>query len=358
MPKHIKNSKLALIGLIILFAVSSLMAGGGKPKIEKASANLRPLSASEIMGILQSFPEMVPGFLKEDVFSKKDTLRLKRLFRFSELDNTLLKQIFSNARFYRGFDGKKPPHPYLMVVVENKRYSMPSNFNRLLLEHNLEVNDGNIIELAKAFVIIALEGKEITFLEGKRIKEGYRPLHIEWDVEIKCRINGEVQTWKFSQSRNYSKGKWIKIGQFAVAMSFVNNKAARYYQINRFEKEEGGRGEIDNPPGIKIDPSVGDVTVEQDSFYYLITYRNGGSTKDSVRFLLYDFEPNQEDVYIRIVPQPPYTYGPDATLGLVDIDGNGDCSFDWMPGSVTTYKIYFYYQFFVFTNNQVFSKIA
>jgi hypothetical protein len=279
MPINIKNYKLALIGLIILFAVSMVMAGGGKPKIEKASANLRPLSASEIMGILQNFPEMVPGFLKDDVFSKKDTLRVKRLFRFSELDNSLLKQIFSTARFYRGFDGKKPPHPYLMAVVGNKRYSMPSNFNRLLLEHNLEVNDKNIIELAKAFVIIALEGKEITFLEGKRSVDKKKTPPI-YRVHLKVRVNDEIQIYGFN----------IQNGQIQWATMNVEGKTATKYFDLEIIEEPSKRGELDLQGQINIataSPSKAYVEWENTiPHYYLIVESNGQATNDPVKFEL------------------------------------------------------------------------
>jgi hypothetical protein len=182
-------------------------------------------------------------------------------------------------------------------------------------------------------VIIALEGHEVTFLEGKRIKEGYRPLAIEWDAEIKCRIDGEIQTWKFSQTRNTpSKGKWVKIGQLGIAELFINNKPVRSYRIKRAMKEPQ-KGELDLNPNVKIFTTIGNATVEQDSFYYLITWLNGGQTNNTVICSLYNFNANEQNVYIRIKPIEGYldSVGPNDTLAVtIGANGKGYCS--WTPG--------------------------
>jgi hypothetical protein len=78
---------------------------------------------------------------------------------------------------------------------------------------------------------------------------------------------------------------------------------------------------------------MGNATVEQDSFFYLITYQNGKPTEYSVRFRLSDFEPDEKDVYIKIEPIEGYTYGPNDTLGPVHINDKGEGYFDWTPDS-------------------------
>jgi hypothetical protein len=211
---------------------------------------------------------------------------------------------------------------------------LPSGFNRLLLDNGLEVNDKNIIELAKAFVIITFADRpgffpKITFLEGKKIKEYDQYWATQMDVKIKCRIEGgEIETWKFS----LSKGQGRK-GQFAAVSIFSGGKLIRDYQIKTFVREEGKRGELDLDPEVRIATRVGNATVEQDSFYYLITYSNGEQTGYSVCCSLFNFQANEENVYVRIRPKSPYTYGPNTLFGPVNINGNGKGSYLWQPSA-------------------------
>ncbi|MEO0084035.1 MAG: hypothetical protein ABIK33_06615, partial [candidate division WOR-3 bacterium] len=119
------------IGLIILFAVSMVMAGGRKPKEVMVNASLRPLSVNEVMEILQKFPEMVPDRYKDGVFNKEDKYIIEGLFHFREVEDAdLLKRFFPTVRFIKASKFTKPPLPYLMAVSGNKRYeNFPSLFN-------------------------------------------------------------------------------------------------------------------------------------------------------------------------------------------------------------------------------------
>jgi hypothetical protein len=236
-----KNIKSALIGLIVLFALSFSLARGGKPRIEKVTSTMRPLSGKETNELIDRIPEIftdalgaaATGLKTDEIREiKRDTLFLKSNLRISELTNSLLQGVFSKAHLYQLWKLESQPHtPYLIAIIGDKDYHMPSSFNRLLLEHNLEVNNKNIVKLAEAFVIIAFEGQEITFLEGKKIKEYDKEWYVNWSVQIKCIIGDtkDIQTWKFSLST-------VRKGQFSGVDVFVNNNRLRNYQLKTLER--------------------------------------------------------------------------------------------------------------------------
>lgn len=253
MPKPIKNSRLAFIGLIILFAYSLVMAGGRIPKTEPVNATLRPLSVNEVMEILQKFPEMVPDNFKDEIFNKGDENVIKDLFNFRELEDVdLLKHLFPTVRFIKANKFTKPPLPYLMAISDDKRYeNVPSLFNRLLLDNGIEVNNKNIIELAKAFVIIALEGKEITFLEGKSSVDKKKDPPI-YRVHLKVEVNNQKQIYGFH----------IKKGQFQwVTMDIEGGTTTKWFDLEVIE-DTLKRGELDLEGQIKIS------TVSPSSAYF------------------------------------------------------------------------------------------
>jgi hypothetical protein len=180
-------------------------------------------------------------------------------FDFSEVKAARLEQVFPTARFYKGLDFRSPPAPYLMAVVGNKRYWMPGQFNQLLLDNGLQVTDKNIIELAKTFVLLDAgnepvygnaefggpSGDElasfprVTFVEARRIEEYNAQSTTTWDVEIRCRIDGEVQTWKFSQSRRFPrKSRPVRVGQFERALLLVDGKPGRLYRVVKADEEK------------------------------------------------------------------------------------------------------------------------
>jgi len=289
----------ALLGLLVVAAISAAAGSGRKPAKERgATASLRRLSASEVMDILNKFPEMVPSYMAS---KKDDAAYLASAFDFSEVKAARLEQVFPNARFYKGLDFRSPPAPYLMAVVGNKRYWMPGQFNQLLLDNGLQVTDKNIIELAKTFVLLDAgnepvygnaefggpSGDElasfprVTFVEARRIEEYNAQSTTTWDVEIRCRIDGEVQTWKFSQSRRFPrKSRPVRVGQFERALLLVDGKPGRLYRLVQ-APEETRTGRLDTDPRIEIDTADGNATAEFDSLYYhyyLESFRDGVPT--------------------------------------------------------------------------------
>jgi hypothetical protein len=399
-PKNIKNSKLALIGLSILFAVSLVIAGGRKPKIEPVNASLRQLSANEVMEILQKFPEMVPDRYKDGIFNKGDKYLIEGLFHFREVEDVdLLKRLFPTIRFIKASNfHTKPPLPYLMAVSGNKRYEdIPSLFNRLLLDNGLEVNNKNIIELAKAFVIITFADRpgffpKITFLEGKRIKKVIGG--ISYEAKLKVRINEQIEEWYFNAHYN----------QFRVISRGGPKGLIKQYDlpISEGPPQKQGKLELDTIPKIEIattTPSKAYVEWEGAiPHYYLIVDTNGHATNYQVKFELSGFPASAENVYLRVIDT---IWAGTRLLTRVEINDSGKGSYLWTPpvestgickagagfaadtnppatyrdttshkeltlekvitGSFTndtTYKIYFCHQVFAFTNNQIFSQIA
>jgi hypothetical protein len=173
---------------------------------------MRPLSGKEMKELIVQKPEIFTDALgsaatdfKADEIAafKQDSAFLVETLKLKELLTPLLQKLFPNAHFYQLCKLDIRPHyPYLIAIIGNKLYQMPSEFNQLLLQHNLKVNDRNIIELAKAFVIIALEGHEITFLESKRIREERmigKKKNVTYIAQLKEKVGEEFRTWHLPQ---------------------------------------------------------------------------------------------------------------------------------------------------------------
>ncbi|MEO0115053.1 MAG: hypothetical protein ABIK93_06210, partial [candidate division WOR-3 bacterium] len=326
------------IGLIILFAVSIVMAGGRIPKIERSSSTMRQLSGKETKELIERIPEIFIDALgraasdfKTDEIAKlkQDTNFLKANLKLKELETSLLQTVFPNAHFYQLWKLDVRPHyPYLIAIIGNKLYQMPSNFNRLLLEHNLEVNDKNIIELAKAFVIIALEGKEITFLEGKRSIDKKKSPPI-YRVQLKVRVNDEIQIYGFH----------IRYGQILWATMNVEGETDTKYFDFEIIEEPPKRGELDLQGQINIataSPSKAYVEWEDSKpHYYLIVDSNGQATNDPVKFELSGFQTNQPNIAI-LVRCIKTAYTDTLLYQPVAIDSSGNGSFLWTPNSQKT----------------------
>lgn len=178
---------------------------------------MRPLSGNEAKALIDKNPAIFTnslGELVEDTATKNYLLKNDpnfQILRIHELINPFLKQIFPKASFFKLDRIDINPHfPYLIAVVGDKLYSkMPFHFNRLLSEHGLELNDKSIIELAKAFVVVALKGQEVTFLTGKKIKnhaeakkinKAYEKLMLTnfwYRAYLKIKIGDGIQEWFF-----------------------------------------------------------------------------------------------------------------------------------------------------------------
>jgi hypothetical protein len=198
---------MAIIGLL---AVSAVASDGIPSEGEQVTVSLRRLSTSEVMSILDKFPEMVPSYLA----SVKDREHLASLFPLSEVTAAPLRSAFPAARFYQGQSFAKPPYPYLMAIVGNRREIMPGAFNRLLLDNSVTITDRNAVELARNFVMLSIgsepnrgnvgsEGKEdtlpffpqITFLDERATSQVIDG--VTYKAELRVKIAGAVEEWYF-----------------------------------------------------------------------------------------------------------------------------------------------------------------
>jgi hypothetical protein len=130
------------------------LASGSEPEEgQEVKVSLRRLSASEVMGILHKFPEMVASYLAY----LKGSEALASVYPLSEVTAAPLKRALPNVRIFKGLDfGIHPPIPYVMATAGRKRYPMPCGLNQLLVDSDVRVTDANLVEIAKAAVILAL----------------------------------------------------------------------------------------------------------------------------------------------------------------------------------------------------------
>jgi hypothetical protein len=197
------QSRMALVGLLVLSAFSLAAAWGRKPpKEETVRVTVRALSASEVMGIFHKFPEIMLAWSAPDT---NDTTHVKSQFPFKEVTSAPMARVFPSVRFYSGLDfGRKPSYPYLMAVDGNKRYFMPGGFNYLIAGEDQKVTNGTIIRLARAFVIAATGSEhytcpEITFLDATRGR--YVINTLSYSARLLVRIGGQVEEWYFAVLR-------------------------------------------------------------------------------------------------------------------------------------------------------------
>ncbi|HTW92784.1 MAG TPA: hypothetical protein VMH22_13920 [bacterium] len=241
LPHHSRSVRMALVGLLVVAAISVAAGSGRKPAKEVQSAvSLRHISTSEAMDILQKFPELVPSFLAA---RRNDAEYMAGTFGFVEVSEPTLARVFPAAHFYLGHDFTSPPrHPYLMAIDEGKGYSMPYGFNRLLIDNGMNVTNKNIIELAEAFIIAAIYGEqgpstEVTFLGATRAK--YVISGDDYDACVRVQIGQQTEEWFFSLP--------VGLGQFGT----VERRGPKGY-IDEYNPAEArprhGPGQVNPTP--------------------------------------------------------------------------------------------------------------
>ncbi|MBM3332995.1 hypothetical protein FJY68_14315 [candidate division WOR-3 bacterium] len=160
------------------------------PAEEQARVALKDVPVGKVMAILDMFPEMVPSYLSSHL---GDTNLIARIYGFREMSATALKRAFPATRFYVGKDGKKPPHPYVMAISGRKRYGI-DGFNQLLVDIGLEMNDACAVDVAKAFIIMAIGSSfpEVTFVRA--LTAAGEP---DYTTRLDVLIDGQEEQWHF-----------------------------------------------------------------------------------------------------------------------------------------------------------------
>jgi hypothetical protein len=251
-----KNVGVALIGLLVVAAISVAAGSGRKPvTVEQARVSVRMLTDAEVTQVGQRFPELrvQPGGI-------------------SQVSNELLEHLFPRTSFYKTFDrGGRPPFPYLIAISGDKLLSQPSGFNWLLAERDMEVTDKNIIELAKAFVVLAVGNEpitnpttgdpdgldslpQITFKEATRTKLRAN-LPTDDAIVLRVTVGSQMEEWHFGVLR----------GQFEGAAR-VNERGLIKDFPSVIVEPLPGRGQLDPTPELTIAtyPDSGDAYVEFD----------------------------------------------------------------------------------------------
>ena len=132
---------------------AGLVSGSEPEEGQEVKVSLQRLSSSEVMTIFDKYPETVSG----EPAHPRGSEVLASLYPLSEVTAAPLKRAFPNVRFFKELDTEMaPPFPYVMAIAGRKRYPMPCGLNQLLVDSDVRVTDSNLVEIAKAAVILAL----------------------------------------------------------------------------------------------------------------------------------------------------------------------------------------------------------
>jgi hypothetical protein len=341
--ENIKNSKLALIGLIILFAVSLVMANGGSYHATK----ITKLTTEEMKAVDGAYLQSVKSLPSEEEFGRS-------WYKFET--HPLLANIFPQVKFYLLFSSVSlPPTSYFKAEFKGKFYSLPADFNHLILDNNLDINEKTIIDIAKTFTVIAsgemrftgiplpemqktMEGEwdsrgfpKITFItaikirnfkEAKNINKSYKKLMVtdfKYRAYLKIKINEEIQEWFFGINPQDTS-------QFGVVTIGIPSTGRLYLKYGLPPGVRKPKGKSwDTNPKINVDSLFGSVYREKygDTIsYYQIVSINGDSIIGSVRFYLNGFPPDSHNVYIgEIRGHLPYFSNFHITRNLISWQG-------------------------------------
>ncbi len=171
---------------------------------------------------------MVPEYMAG---KENDTERLAMAFQIAEMASPALSRLFRGVRFYKVLAPSEPPAPpYAMAVVGKQRCIMPGGFNRLLVETRREITSQNVIDMAKAFVILTAASFEptqgdpllyfpsVVFGFGKKMTGEYGGTG---GASLDVRIGGRNENWDLG----------AKFGQFSAVIRINANgkEPAKYY---------------------------------------------------------------------------------------------------------------------------------
>ena len=108
---HSRSVGTALVGLLVVSAISVAVGSGRKPVTESPAATMRMLAGGEVAQVGQRFPNLGS--------------------RISQLRSELLEHLFPNTQFYKAFSyTTAPPIPYLHAAEGDSLLPMPDGFNR------------------------------------------------------------------------------------------------------------------------------------------------------------------------------------------------------------------------------------
>ncbi len=215
----------ALVGLLALPTFSPVSAWGRKPPQDGAiEVAVRPMSATDIKEILLA----VPGWLShyDSIHLSDDTAHLVSRYPFMEVTAAPLKRVFPNAGFYNGIrntaNGRRP---YVVAIAQHKVYALLGASNSLLSDLGMKITRKNVLELAKAFIVLWAAGarravRHVTVLDQKSTNLPhitFRDPKLTDRAWLKVDVDGDTQQWYFEYGPSQfgvitvqdSKGQYI-----------------------------------------------------------------------------------------------------------------------------------------------------
>ena len=134
-----------------------------------------------------------------------------------QVTGELLERLFPRTAFYRSVLPNRGVIPaYLTAISDSGPITMPDGFNRLLGMYSTEVNDKNKVEMAKAFVLMAIGDEPnydpetnypagldsfppVTFMDANVTE--HRIGIADYGVELKVKIGEHTEVWHFAVLR-------------------------------------------------------------------------------------------------------------------------------------------------------------
>jgi hypothetical protein len=328
----------ALLGLLVVAAISVAAGSGRKPPMEQqGTVSLRRLSSSEVMTIFDKYSDMVSG---EPAHLRGNEV-LARLYPLSEMTAAPLKRAFPNVRFFKGLNFDiHPPMPYVMAIAGHKRYPMPGGLNQLLVDSDVRVTDANLVEIAKAAVILAL-GEDML---GNPRNTGYVSDELLafpkiTSLSAEMQVTGESHVAKLTVRIGDSEESWY-VHRWHDQLGWMSRENANGL-IKDYDMPQARplkqRGQLVQSMDIlTVAPSCAYVELELGwiPHYYVIVENNAAATGDSVAFSFAGFSPNATNVCVRVVDA--VRSRPDTItrfLDTVQINGQGTDTSYWKPST-------------------------
>lgn len=155
-------------------------------------------------------PRPVPGIVEEEV---REWLNISREKHDREIDIVELRlsgaspshfdatSLLPGCTFYRAQAqiGIHYPRYMTVAVYEGQAYAMPDEFNQLIVDYGVRIDESNLMEFAKLFVLLheAYETPRITFRDQTVIEEKCPFGLYQARLETWTEVHGVVVAWKF-----------------------------------------------------------------------------------------------------------------------------------------------------------------
>jgi len=91
-----------------------------------------------------------------------------------QITHPILSKVFPGVIFYKAITKPTtPPGFSIIAVYEGREYLMPEDFNYLMYDYGITITDANVLDLAKAFIIVSRpwDYSEVNFTDESLINE-------------------------------------------------------------------------------------------------------------------------------------------------------------------------------------------